>query len=290
MVGVRALLIVNPGAGKRTARDSDLEECVRQLSGAGFAIERRETGLTGPTSADLAAAAKRERFAAVIVAGGDGTVAPAAIELLDTDLTLGILPFGSWMNIANGLGLPLAPIDAARVIAEGKTKRCDAGEVAGKVFFETCGVGLDADAFGAMRHIERRRWRWAFRRIVRWATARPRRVEIVVDGASSQHDALQVLVVNSPYYGWAFPLVPDADMSDGLLEVAVFPRMGRRDLVRSLAEIWLRGRPGTAPHVRRGKEIEIRSSWPLPVHADGQIAGRLPITARCRAGALRVYA
>jgi diacylglycerol kinase (ATP) len=290
MVGPRALLIVNPAAGQRTAHEGDLPECVNLLTSAGLALERRETGASGPTSAELAAAAKREGLDAVIVAGGDGTIAPAAIELLDSDIPLGILPFGSWMNIANGLGIPLAPIDAARVIAAGKTKRCDAGEVRDKIFFETCGVGLDADAFGAMRNIERGRWRWALQRIARWATARPRAVEVVVDGEARRHEALQILVVNSPFYGWAFPVIPDADMTDGLLEVAVFPRMGRRDLVRSLAEIWLRGRPGTAPHVRRGRVIEIRSQWRLPVHADGQIAGRLPITARCRAGALRVFA
>jgi hypothetical protein len=61
------------------------------------------------------------------------------------------------MNIANGLGIPLTPIDAARDIAERKVKRSDVGEVAGKVFFETCGIGIDADMFGAARLAERGR-------------------------------------------------------------------------------------------------------------------------------------
>jgi diacylglycerol kinase (ATP) len=289
-MGDRALLIVNPAAGKRTANDGDLAECVRLLVAAGFQLEKRETGADGPTSADLAKAAINEGYPTVIVAGGDGTVAPAAIALLDSGVTLGILPFGRFMNITNGLGIPLQPIDAARVIAERKIKRCDVGEVAGKHFFETCGVGLDADAFGAARLAERRRWGPALRRLFRWATARPYRVEVTVDGETKRHDALQILVVNSPYYAWALPLMPKADMTDGLFEVAVFPRMGRRDLVRSLFEIWLRGRPRTPPSTRRGKRIEISGPEPMPVHADGQIAGRLPVTVRCREGALRVYA
>ena len=134
-MGERALLIVNPAAGKRTADAGDLPECVKLLTAAGFDIDLRETGAEGPSSADLAASAKREGYPLVIVAGGDGTVAPAAIELLDSEVTLGILPFGSWMNIANGLGIPLAPIDAARVIAERRTKRCDVVEVGEKTFF-----------------------------------------------------------------------------------------------------------------------------------------------------------
>ena len=226
----------------------------------------------------------------MLVAGGDGTVAPAAIALLETAVTLGILPFGSYMNIANGLGIPLKPIDAARVIAERKVKRSDVGEVAGKVFFETCGIGLDADAFGAARLAERGRWGPAFRRIVRWATAGSHRVEITVDGKTERHRVLQILIVNSPYYGWALPIVPNADMTDGLLDVAIFPRKGRLQLLGWMARIWHTGRPGRPPRLLRGKVIEIASSEAVPVHADGQIAGRLPVTVRCCEGALRVFA
>src|SRR5882672_2989908 len=176
----RAVLIVNPAAGKRHAEDGNLAECVRLLTAAGFDLDIRETGADGPTSADLATTALAEGFRVVLVAGGDGTVAPAAIALLGTDATLGILPFGSFMNIANGLGIPLQPIDAARVIAERKVKRSDVGEAAGKIFFETCGIGIDADIFGAARLAERGRWGPAFRRIWRWATANTHRVDITV--------------------------------------------------------------------------------------------------------------
>jgi diacylglycerol kinase (ATP) len=289
-MGERALLIVNPAAGKRHADEGDLAECVRLLTAAGFDIDLRETGSDGPSSADLAKAAIGEGLRVVLVAGGDGTVAPAAIALLKTEATLGILPFGSNMNIANGLGIPLEPIDAARVIAKRNVKRSDVGEVAGKVFFETCGVGIDADAFGAARLAERGQWRPAFQRMVRWATANSHRVEITVDGKTERHRVLQVLIVNSPYYGWALPIVPNADMTDGLLDVAIFPRKGRLELLSWMAKIWRTGRPGKPPRLLRGKVIEIASSEALPVHADGQTAGRLPVIARCREGALRVFA
>jgi diacylglycerol kinase (ATP) len=289
-MGQRALLIVNPAAGKRHAEDGDLAECVRLLTAAGFDIDLRETGPEGPSSADLAKAGVAEGFGVVIVAGGDGTVAPAAIALLETQVTLGILPFGSFMNIANGLGIPLKPIDAARVIAERKVKRSDVGEVAGMVFLETCGIGIDADMFGAARLAERGRWRPAFRRVVRWATANSHRVDITVDGKTERHRVLQILIVNSPYYGWALPIVRNADMTDGMLEVAIFPRKGRLDLIGWLAKIWHTGRPGRPPRVLRGKVIELASPEAVPVHADGQIAGRLPVTVRCCEGALRVFA
>ena len=289
-MGDRALLIVNPAAGKRHAEDGDLAECVKLLTASGFDLDVRETGTDGPTSADLAKTGMAEGFRVVIVAGGDGTVAPAAIALLQTEVTLGILPFGSYMNIANGLGIPLKPIDAARVIAERKVKRSDVGEAAGKVFFETCGIGIDADMFGAARLAERGQWRPALRRIVWWATANTHSVEITVDGKTERHRVLQVLIVNSPYYGWALPIVPNADMTDGELDVAIFPRKGRLQLLGWMAKIWRTGRPGRPPRVLRGKVIEIASEEGVPVHADGQIAGRLPVIARCCEGALRVFA
>ena len=286
----RAVLIVNPAAGKRHAEDGDLAECVRLLGAAGFDIDRRDTGPEGPTSADLAKSAVADGFRVVLVAGGDGTVAPAAIALIGTEATLGILPFGSFMNIANGLGIPLKPVDAARVIAERKVKRSDVGEVSGKIFFETCGIGMDADMFGAARLAERGRWGPALRRIVRWATANTHRVEVTVDGKTERHGVLQILIVNSPYYGWALPIVPNADMTDGLLDVAIFPRKGRLELIRWMTTIWHTGRPGRPPRLLRGKVIELASSEAVPVHADGQIAGRLPVTVRCCEGALRVFA
>ena len=286
----QALVIANPAAGKRTAHEGDLDECVRILRAAGFAVALSETGAEHPTAAELAAKARHEGYPSVIVAGGDGTVADAASELLDSRVTLGVLPFGSFMNIARGLRLPLAPTEAATVIAQRRVSACDVGEVNRKLFFETCGVGLDADAFGAARLAERGRWRSAFRRIASWATRAPRLVEISIDGKASRHEVLQVLVVNSPYYAWAFPVIPNADMTDGILDVAIFPRMGRRALLRSLVEIARRGRPATPPLIARGRVIELSSKDAMPVHADGQIAGRLPVTVRCRAGALRVYA
>src|SRR5213079_652291 len=264
----RAVLIVNPAAGKRHAEDGDLAECVRLLGAAGFDIDRRDTGAEGPTSADLAKSAVADGFRVVLVAGGDGTVAPAA----------------------NALGIPLKPVDAARVIAERKVKRSDVGEVSGKIFFETCGIGMDADMFGAARLAERGRWGPALRRIVRWATANTHRIEVTVDGKTERHGVLQILIVNSPYYGWALPIVPNADMTDGLLDVAIFPRRGRLELIRWMATILHPGRPGRPPRLLRGKVIELASSEAVPVHADGQIAGRLPVTVRCCEGALRVFA
>ncbi len=62
-------------------------------------------------------------------------------------------------------------------------------------------------------------------------------MKITIDGETHAHRVMQVLVLNSPYYGWALPLLPDASMEDGKLGVAVFPRMGRIALIQVLISL-----------------------------------------------------
>ena len=288
----RAMLVVNPAAGERGENrdEGDLERCEAILRDAGFELDRVETGEESPTSADLARRAVEQGYEACIVAGGDGTVAPAAAALLDTPVVLGILPFGSVMNIAHGLGLPLDPAPAAHVIARRRVQRADAGEVRGKIFFETAGIGLDAEIFGAARHAERGDWRRALRRGLRTLTQHSYRVAITVDGREDRQRALQILVLNSPYYGFALEVIPRVSMTDGLLDLAVFPRMGRLALVRAFIAAWRGGVLPEQPLSYRGARIEIASDDPVAVHADGILAGGLPAEFVCRKGALSVFA
>jgi diacylglycerol kinase (ATP) len=287
---VRALLVTNPAAGERHAKPGDLERCEEVLRGAGFALDRAATGAESPTSADLARRAVEEGYEVCIVAGGDGTVAPAAAALLDSSVVLGILPFGSVMNIAHGLGIPLEPVKAAEVIARRRIIRADAGEVRDKIFFETAGIGLDAEMFGAARLAERGDWRRALRRVWRWLTHESFRVAIDVDGREDRQRALQILVMNGPYYGWALELLPRVSMTDGLLDVAIFPRVSRWALLASLIAVWRGGKLPVRPLAYRGARVTITSADPVAVHADGAFAGGLPAEFVCRKGALSVFA
>ena len=283
------MLITNPAAGGRHAEQGDLERCGEILRDAGFDLDIMETGAESPTSADLARRALREGYPICIVAGGDGTVAPAAAALLDTPVVLGILPFGSVMNIAHGLGIPLEPVKAAEVIARRSVQRADAAEVNGKVFFETAGIGLDAEMFGAARHAERGNWRRALRRAARWVTHHSYLVAITVDGREDRQRAMQVFVMNSPYYGWSLALLPKVSMTDGQLDVAVFPRVGRWALMASLFAVWRGGKLPVRPVVYRGARITVASDEAVAVHADGVLAGGLPAEFVCREASLSVF-
>jgi diacylglycerol kinase family enzyme len=79
-------------------------------------------------------------------------------------------------------------------------------------------------------------------------------------------------------------------MVDGILDVAVFPRMGRLALIGSLLSVMRERRLPQRPVRYKGSRIAIASDAPMAIHADGVIAGALPSDFHCRAGALRVFA
>jgi diacylglycerol kinase family enzyme len=95
-----------------------------------------------PLPARIAAAA-RSGADAVVVAGGDGTVACAAQELAGGVLPLGILPFGTMNLLAKDLRLPIGDLAAGlRVVADGRVRSIDVGEVNGHVFLCASMLGL----------------------------------------------------------------------------------------------------------------------------------------------------
>lgn len=82
---------------------------------------------------------------AVMVAGGDGTINAAASRLAGTGIPLGVLPMGTYNHFAKDLGLPLEITDAIKLIATGKIKAIDLGEVNGRIFINNSSLGAYTD-------------------------------------------------------------------------------------------------------------------------------------------------
>ena len=285
----RALAIVNPAAGGGTAR-GDVESVLELLRERFDTIDVVETGVEHPTATELAERAIAERYDVAIVAGGDGTVGGAARALVGSDVTLGILPFGTFMNIARALEIPRDdPRAAAEVIARAMMRTIDVGEVGGKVFVEAAGIGLDADAFSAWRAIKRGQHGIALAAVAGLLRKRHARVRIDIDGRVRSFRVLQAVVSNGPWYGWGFEVAPGADVDDGQLDLVVFGDSKLRVLREIFAAAIDRDRPARGRRYR-GKRITFSGTDELAVHADGAVIGPLPQTFTVRPRALRVYA
>ncbi|TME33983.1 MAG: hypothetical protein E6I62_03260 [Chloroflexi bacterium] len=211
------LLLVNPAAGqKRAATRTDRPRSPAELLGGlttwGLSVELRELGEGEDTTALARAAAKAGRD--VVVAGGDGTVGSAASALVGSDATLGIIPLGTFNNIARGAGIPTDLAQALEVIVRGERRAIDVGlawHVSGPrsqngaaigdppadaaTFFEAVGVGLDAEGFGVAEVGERLGWLPAARAAWRVLRRRKTPLWLVIDGKRYR--------TASPACGWA---------------------------------------------------------------------------------------
>lgn len=310
MVDRSVLLIVNPVSGGKPGATTPLSDDRRKLEPDALADGLRSRGLhvrihllgeeDDPAEITRGAAPDED----VVVAGGDGTVGPVAEVLAGEDRSLGILPMGSWNNIARGLGIPTQLEQALDVIGRGEVEQVDAGlawhaeshaeerpPTKARAFFEAAGVGLDAAGFGAVELGERAGWRFAAR--AAWRALRKRRTRMLIDldGKVLRRRAPAVTVCIGPYHGLGFALVADADPADGLFDVALFSGMSELDVVRHFLAV-ARGRERKEPRIelQRGKRITVRGARRvLPVHADGRSIGITPVTFEVQPGALRVF-
>ena len=77
----------------------------------------------------------------VLVSGGDGTIATAASELLNTPAELAILPGGTLNHFARDLGVSTDAARALELAMAGESRGVDVGVVNGHVFLNTSSVG-----------------------------------------------------------------------------------------------------------------------------------------------------
>src|SRR5918992_4752795 len=119
---MRVALVHNVTAGDREYESDDLTGLLR---GAGhdvaeFGKRKRDVARAIATHPDVLA-----------VAGGDGTVAKAAIALRDSELPLLVLPTGTANNIARSLGAARSVPEIIGPLPSARPVRLDIGQVSG---------------------------------------------------------------------------------------------------------------------------------------------------------------
>ena len=288
--GRLALLVVN--AHSRLGGPDIVRVVARALERAGVPVLHRSYD-TASALPDLIRSVA-DQVGRVVIGGGDGTLNAAAPGLLATGLPLGIIPLGTANDLARTLGLPLDPVEAARVVAAGRTRRIDLGEVNGHPFFNVASIGFGVDLARALTRDSKRRFGpfgYAVAAVRALRRLRPFRAEIVHGDAREVSRTVHVAVGNGRHYGAGMIIAEHARIDDGQLDVYSLEVDSVWRLLLMLPAL-RSGRYRAWSEIRTlaGEEIEIRTRHPRSVNTDGEITTRTPARFRVLSGALEVYA
>ena len=282
-------LIVNPAAaGGRGGRRIPAVESALRDRRIPFRTERT-TSLEHAAELAAEATARGEISAAM---GGDGIIGRVAAALVGTDGLLGVIPGGRGNDFARVLGIPSDPAGAVAVIADGRFRHVDLGEVGTTHFIGIASAGFDSDA-NRIANQSRIKGRlvYAYAALRALAAWKPARFTLTLDGERREFTGYSVAAANSKAYGGGMYIAPDAELDDGLLDVVVTEWVSKRRFVSQLPQVF-KGAHVSNPevHVFRAREVTIEADRPFALYADGDPIADLPATVRVLPRAVAVLA
>lgn len=135
---IKPVILLNFAAGG--ASDGLLPALEAALLAAGLEADVRQVKPAQLHQTAREAVARGARL--LVAAGGDGTIRAVASVAIETGAVLGVVPAGTLNHFAKDLGLPLNITDAVRVLATGRVREVDVGEVNNRIFLNNSSIGL----------------------------------------------------------------------------------------------------------------------------------------------------
>ena len=271
---MRVLLLLNPKARRG---DREQEGILRTFEEAGW------TAVSEPIDHADGGAAVMERCKSqvdcVAVGGGDGTLISALRGILACGLPLGIIPLGTFNDLARTLDIPQDPIEAARLMIAGKRRRIDVGRVGDSYFVNEASIGISTRIARRQTPEVKKKFGLlgvAGTTLTALRYSRPFRVTVSYDGREETFRTLQVTVANSHHFGGLLTN-KDAAVDDGWLDLYSLEINNWWQIFRILGPL-LRHDIAHSKHVRsrRARRFEVSTARPHHVFADGEPATMTP--------------
>jgi len=293
------LAIINPAAGGgKCGRQA--QAAIDALASAGIEVVARQTSWPGEATV-FAEQGVRDGFRHFIAVGGDGTSYEVVNGLYPWTQggeppTLGFLPLGTGNSFLRDFTTEGAS-HAQAAIAADRGRLCDVLRLRhrGGVlhYINLLSIGFVADVNGRRA---RRYSGWGeagyVAAVVREVAAlRARPFPMAADGGAYDRDPIVFASFNnSRFTGGKMMMAPDADTSDGLIDVIRVAPLSRLDLLRTFPKIF----KGThtrnaAVSTSKVREIAFELDAPIEVMVDGEALEVLPEHLDVLPGALRVH-
>ncbi len=302
MSSTYAKVIVNPaaGAGKTARLWPQIMDLFRVQ---GLKFEHDITEAPGH-AIELAREAACNGYNMVVSVGGDGTINEIVNGIYASgnikDALLGIVSTGTGSDYIRTIGIPKHFNDACRCFMEPKHLTVDLGMVeyenegqkVERLFVNFAGMGFDAEivrrttqqykAMGGLLS-------YLVSTIATILTYHNKDITLIVDGEVTDKRVCTVVMNNGRYGGGGMFTAPHASIDDGYFDVMIIGDISKPDLLRSLPRVY-RGTHLTHPKVtmKKAREIEIRSTQPMHIQADGELLGQVPARFRILPSVLKI--
>lgn len=226
----------------------------------------------------------------LVILGGDGTINEALQGITDfTKVILGYIPTGSSNDLARDLKIPKEPLDALNAILHtGSVQTMDLGTITysdGKTrrFAVSCGIGFDAAVCEEALHSRLKtvlnklglgKLTYLGIALKQLITAKKASCELRLDDKETIHirNIFFTACMIHQFEGGGFKFCPEADASDGILDLCVVGDIPKPVVLLALPTAFLGKHymvKGITPY--RASRIHIKVSAPLWVHTDGEV-------------------
>ena len=275
MITRNFLIFINPISGTKNKKDvrSYIQEKLTDLQ---YRFEFLPTNEFGKY-AFLKEKILKESITDIIICGGDGTVNQITSYIINTNIKVGIIPFGSGNGMAFTAGIPKDYKKALNVILQDNACFVDALMINEKYSCHLCGLGFDAQVSHDFARQEKRGSSTYMKETLKnFFKAKPYRFEVIANGIKFSTNAFFLSIANSNQFGNSIIIAPKASLSDGLLDIVIVQKAGKFGLVFKLLKQIRSGKISTVRntdktiHYFQTKKMSIKNLDNAPFHIDGE--------------------
>jgi diacylglycerol kinase family enzyme len=269
----RGTLFFNPSSGAKHSK-SERDEMTTAASGAGLEVI--------PLTRQIDCAQTiRERMARgvrlFVAAGGDGTITNIVQPLVNSDSTLGVVPFGTYNHFAKDLELPLDWKTALDVVLNGDTRQVDTARINDRFFVNNVSLGLYPELVARREEKGRDYPRWKAKLYAAYRTLR-KYPSVTLTVESEHHQEVvrtHVFLVSNNSYDLSRIGIEAArhTLEEGRLSVYWLPHISRWKMMKFVGH-YLAGTVRKTPgfHFFRTTSMKMQSPRKtLRVGVDGEV-------------------
>lgn len=265
----KILYISNPISGSIADR-SRIETKLEDLAGKSV-FEKYETKGEKDIE-EIKEKIKTSEPESIWIGGGDGTIRMVVQAMDETDVPIGIIPFGSANGLAKCLHIDDLE-DSYAAIKSGKTQKLDVLKINDEVCLHLSDFGFNAGLIRKFEEENERGMMSYFKSSLRqFQEMRPYTFHVKIKGEDFKTEAKMLIIANGDMYGTGAIINPAGKIDDGTMEIIALNPDGF-DEMAEISLAMFRGNLDESESVRiwSGKEAIITN----PDNADFQIDGEI---------------